>query len=657
MVADLAGVPAPFGLVAGIAGGIGSVVAGVTNNLTPGRLCWRAGCWLTAGSWATWALATSPWSPAPAGGLVAATIATATTARIRSRRRAKRAAAAALSAIEQARLALALEWEDRIKRVCDVQVTVRSIAAWPSGAGFTLQADLPSGGVTIRQIAAAVDGLASDARLPQGCEITVRPGAHRGSVEIAVATYNALDRLHRLDEYGPLSIANDLPIGVQRNNTKATINLAYACAVLVGQTDSGKTNELQVINTQLVRCVDTVVWHIELAGGGMTRPWVTPYHEGRAAHPVIDWVALTVAEAELMCDAAINIIDGRKRAYAKRMRDANDDKLPVDREVPEVIIVVDELKKVPRHVQARLATISDTGRAARVRLVSCALRATDDYLPIALKEQSQVRIGMRVSDEKELAYLYSWAHRLDPTAAPYSGCGFVVNGDPEAGATPIPFKGYRMDPSSIDVAAMTVAAWRPDLDRLSVEMANGANRAGDAYDGRWTRMMPRLFADSPEEPMATTPPDDANQPRRDVDDIEHLFDPIPGDTPAKALERLQDKVNKLKEANAQREPGAPDLEAQFNAIVGNMAVAEPQRPQSPAESAAAPRTGRDLVADIIDAAGPAGIGTGDILTAYAARGGTEHPNTVKGWLGDMVDTGQLLRPKQGLYVAPRHQQH
>jgi hypothetical protein len=132
------------------------------------------------------------------------------------------------------------------------------------------------------------------------------------------------------------------PIGKLLTGEDATVHLAQEEFVLVGQVGSGKTNALNVLTGQLARCADVLVWHIDLAGAGLSRPWVTPTHEGRAPMSAVDWVATTEAEALLMTQAAIQIIDGRKRAYAKRMRAANADVLPVDQEVPQIVIVVDE---------------------------------------------------------------------------------------------------------------------------------------------------------------------------------------------------------------------------------------------------------------------------------------------------------------------------
>ncbi|MGY3515706.1 hypothetical protein ACVMYR_05270 [Micromonospora sp. PTRAS2] len=553
-IAAAAQVPGPFAAIGGALGAAGAVAAGMADDLPGHRLLWRGCCWMMPGAWATTALMTDAvWSGWAVGTLAAGTagFGTVATAIGRTRRRRATAAQQHAAAMDAAarRDRVAAVWEARIARVTDVKVRVRNVQGWATRTGFTLDADLPPGGATWRDIARRTEGLAADARLPHGCEVTVEPGDSRGAVLLHVSTVNALAQDHYLDDYSPLSINNPLAIGPLRNGEQAVINLRYACGVLVGQTDSGKTNQLQTINTQLVRCVDTLVWQIDLAGGGLSRPWVTPYAEGRAPRPAVDWVATSIGEAEIMVRAAIEIINGRKPAYQQRMRAANDDKIPVGPDLPEIVIVVDEIKTVPPHIVNMLAQISDTGRAAGVRTLCCALRATDDYLPIAIKEQARIRIGMRVTDEKELNYLFGWKYNIDAEAAPYQGCGFLLAGNPGE-AAPMPFKGYRTDPNRIDAAAVAVAPWRPDLDAISAQLAGKVAVKGTrAYTDRWARTMPTLFtapititppatapaATAPTAPATGTPPAGGGAGA----DIAHLFDPIPGDTLDAALDRFK----------------------------------------------------------------------------------------------------------------------
>lgn len=643
MIANLIGMPAPLGIIGGTVGGLAALAAGLVDDITPARLLWRAGTWITSGVWVTWALTASPWNPACLGALGIMTSVTGTVATIRSRRKRTRDAqdrAHAKTEQERQQIAVALDWEDRIRRVTGVSVSVAGIRAWETGAGFTLQVLLPKGGATVSQLSAHLDGLATDARLPNGCEITIRQGRYRGSLDIDVSTVDILDDLIPCPESTPLSIDNGLPVGLYRESSLATIDTAWDCAALVGQVGSGKTNLLNVINLAILRCVDTCLWHIDLTGG-ISRPWVRPYYEGRVTHPMVDWGAYDPTEADLLCDAAIAIIDARKGIYEEWMRQCNDDKIHVTPNLPQIIIVVDEAGKLPTSIMEKLRVVSDTGRAARVRIIYCGLRATSEYMPPAIKSQARVLVGLRVTRQEELAYLFGWhavRSGLDTQAAQNKGCGFIQ----DDGGAPRPFKGFRITPSEIDAAVEKVVSWRPLLDEPSAQVADEATDG--AYSSRLDRMIDFLFKTKSSRGQATVKRPD---PSPKQSSISHLFDAKPG-TPTEALERLRGTLDRIKEENGITGPEPAGDDETFADIVAHMSVRDPRQD----EVAAPELSGRDLVLDIVKAAAEGGIETAELLATYAARGGTEHPTTVKGWLGELVKAGQLKRPRQGWYVFP-----
>lgn len=67
---------------------------------------------------------------------------------------------------------IAAEWVERIQRVCGIAVRVLAVEQWPTGAGFSIDAELPPGGATWTKIAAESARLSADARLPHGCTAT-----------------------------------------------------------------------------------------------------------------------------------------------------------------------------------------------------------------------------------------------------------------------------------------------------------------------------------------------------------------------------------------------------------------------------------------------------------------------------------------------------
>src|SRR5690606_17351 len=184
--------------------------------------------------------------------------------------------------------------------------------------------------------------------------------------------------------------------------------------------------------------------------------------------------------------------------------EADEDKLPVGPDVPQIIIVVDEFADLPDDVKAGLETVSNTGRGAGVRLVSSVLRANSQYIPRSMIVQARERVGMRVSDEAELQYLFdaTWSRgRFDPGAMPYQGCGLVSSN----AAPPQPFKAWRLKPARIDQVAVEVAGLRPELDEVSAGLADtvvrrrrdgGTQTVSGVYTGRWERTLPLMFPDA-----------------------------------------------------------------------------------------------------------------------------------------------------------------
>jgi hypothetical protein len=663
--------PAWWPLALAVLPATATAILGAHHRTARRVVVFRVGCWLVAGAWVAWATHATRWSAPYLVALAAVALFAGLLAPAFATHHARDLVAESAKAAK-AKLPRALEWEARIQRVANIAVDISCIDDWPNGAGFTITAGLPLGGATWRTLGGSVEGLAADARLPMGCEVTAMRGADRGQVVLQVSTVNALAKLHYWDDLSRISIYDDLPIGVLRDSAQALINLRYHCAVLVGQVDAGKSNQLHAINTQLARCDDVVIWHIETSGGGLPRPYCAAWHEGRAPVPTVDWAALTDAEANIMCDAAIAIIEGRKPAYHARMRDAGEDKLPVGSDVPQIVIVVDELAKLPRIIKEKLATISDTGRGAGVRLVSCALRAVDDYLPIPLKEQARVRIGMRVSAQKELAYLFGWEHPVDPDAAPYAGCGFLFQGD-EVQSTLVPFRGHRAgEPQRVDRVSVSTAGYRPTLDQVSVDLANPVIERGDAYSGRWRRMLPRMFPGC-SCPLCTSLAGARPSASATAGGNSTVASPAPrvpvvrGDTPAEIAEQAKRRA-RAAVAMARIRQGDP-VDDTFAALVGGLDLEAPDADGAQADPAPTAATGAalaaklDMVVRIVDKAGADGLASQEIGDALAAAGVQVSRQHRQKWLKTLVEevpprvTYRPVRAgesTQSRYVTPRH---
>ncbi|MFJ8440101.1 hypothetical protein [Kitasatospora griseola] len=491
------GMPAGWALAAGAAGALGTIGAGLRRKLTGATLAFRGSCWMAAGGWSSWALAHGgPWQWPELGALAVAGITAGTLG----------AAFAAHEEVEQAkrthllligaRRQLAAHWTDRIRRVCSVEVTVLGIEHWPSGAGYTLELELPEGGTTRRSIADRAEGLGTDLDLPDGCGLQITPGISRRRVLIQVTTKVLTDELlfpaEEMEE--TTTVNNPIPIALLSDGARAEMDLRQASTIVTGPTGTGKTNWLHTLIARLNQTNDVLVWVIDLNGGSIGLPWLNAWRDAqlgrdgsRWAHadipvPGVDWVASTVEEAKLMLAAAVRIAKRRKAAYQDAMRDANDDKLPVGPTVPEVVIIMDEGAEAAASREARqiLAGVSEVVRIARamaIRAVISVLRVTQDVMPDPLvRKMASNRLATGALEDSELGHLFGWrALRAEDS---FSGPGSVLVGT--EGKQPAKARQPRITPDMIEEISALTSHRRPALDAPSLEAA------GTDYTDRWT---------------------------------------------------------------------------------------------------------------------------------------------------------------------------
>ncbi|HEX8345897.1 MAG TPA: hypothetical protein VF657_14335, partial [Actinoplanes sp.] len=163
---------------------------------------------------------------------------------------------------------------------------------------------------------------------------------------------------------------------------------------------------------------------------------------------------------------------------------------------PEILIIIDEGAEVlglgggqmtddAREAREALDAIMRLARDAAVNIVFSGLRATSDVADPAFKAGTSVRIGMRVTDQQELAYGFGdW--KLDPAEIPYQGSGFICTGHESDIQV---FKAYFLDPQTMERAGAVCTPWRPYLD------ARGVQVGGATYANRWRRTAHDIFED------------------------------------------------------------------------------------------------------------------------------------------------------------------
>lgn len=635
MVGDLAGVVGWWGAAAGVAAAAGATVRAHRQNISPLGLVYRAGCWATAGGWMSWALATSAWSPdvlaglaagALAAGLAAPEMAEHETRVVAQRRKAADvvAQAEAKAADDKRRIVIAEEWEARLTKASGFKgFAITAVQDWPDRGGYTLQVRLP-GGVTRRMLAGLVDTLATDADLPLGCGAEIGPGTSRGVVLIRVSTVDttAEAQLYPQD-ITPLTFTGPLPIGMHRASVPAVITLLEDPAMVVGRRGSGKTVTLQVINAGIARCIDALLWHIDLNGSGMSSPWLDDYLAGRVDRPPIDWVAATPDEALLMVRVAINIAKGRKVAYKALMKQVNDDKIPISATVPAIVIVLDEgaeavaANRGNASLAAALEELISIARATREQIVLSGLRATSETIPTTLKKQVGIKIQMRPEELSEIAQLFEWNSGVAIEDAPYPGSGLLKSPETRGIA---PYRGYDLRPADIRRIAAATGPMRPTLD------ATSARIGGTAYANRWARYRTWYTAQGGDTTaMPTTPQPDQPEPTQPQQNLGQGIAGLGG-----AKENLDNNLEKLRALRQQAEnpePASeqqPDFDAEFAAIV---AGEEWDAPGTPAAA-----DGRDSMVQILKAAGADGLHRDVLAEQLAKIGVTPSRPTLYRWL-------------------------
>lgn len=643
MVAYLVGrhlvdIPAMWPLTAGAMLACAAAVSAAWQGMPGAAVAYRAVCWVGAGAWSSWTLTVPPGGPWSRWPLILLTTGTALAAVVGSglahlERRDEPEQETPKPKLRSREDRIAAEWQQRLQRITRREVEVAGVQMWDPPTGHTLHVQLPADGTTVGDVKQHEAQLAAAANLPPGCNVEVLASSTgRRECLIRIATENAMAETHHLpDSTLPLSIEGPLPVGIHADRTLASINLRYACAVLVGQTGSGKSNILNVITHQLVRCVDTLVWAIDLSGNGRyPRPWIRPWHEHRVETPAVDWAAVDAAEAQRLTSAAIEIINGRTAAYQQLMHEANDDKIPVSAGLPQIVILVDEFGTLPERVKDDLRTISDTGRGAGVRLVSCALAAKAQYISRDMIVQARERIAMRVTDEAELQFLFDavWSRgRFDPASIPYEGSGLLSTGV----AAPVPYKAWRLEPDRIAAAARAVAGIRPALDSVSAELAGGD------YAGRWERTLPLMFPD-PSRPAA---PRKAAQAAGGTATLARPKEAdVDLDESARKMQEAVERARKAREAAeteaAQPAEAAPD-EADWTVVEGWLAEGRPDD----AGPKVAPRV---RVRQLVEQHRRDGIGPRVVWQQLQQEGYRTAEQTVITWMRADAAAGILAQP-------------
>lgn len=277
-----------------------------------------------------------------------------------------------------------------------------------------------------------------------GRELSDRCWIHVDVADILAQTLHMPDAD---EDHTPLSINNAFQIGTFMDGSPIMLRLREISALIVGVRGRGKTNLFHVIVHQLSRCIDVVLWGIDLKGGRAVKPWLWPWLSHKVGRPVFDWVATTRAEANLMLHAAAALI-----AYRGR-RSKGGSKITPSETEPAVIVIADEIaalvgknahapttSKDWRNPTANqmakvLTTCIQLGRSEAVDFILCTQRATVTMVGGGdLKSQCEMRIGLGVTNPGDARSVFQNdnvnARKLAKLKHKRTrGAGLIENGD------------------------------------------------------------------------------------------------------------------------------------------------------------------------------------------------------------------------------------
>lgn len=523
-----------------VAGAFFTALVGLTQDWWLRTHAHRAGTWLAAGAWTTWA-AVAGWPPAVWLTLVVVPAGLAALAYV-----CRTPEPEAIddqpfdpdpAPAKDRRPPRARNWELLLRKLTSNDaVRVADVEPWDKpDDGERVHIRLPLG-MTLKDLAELPEKVQGALRLPNGCVVRILDGARQGEAVLDVMLRDCLAEPTTVPEdYTPASINDEFPVMTTPRGERLNICLRIMSMIVGGTTGTGKTTLLNRLILWLARCVDALIWVIDLNGGGVAVPWIEPWALKKADHPVVDWVADTEEEAAVM--VAVGKAIGKERKTSaearRRKKDADSNVLPVDRDLPAIVILVDEGGEVAQTVgligqliAKGISRIAQTSRAEGVRIVMSVLRGTSDLLDKNLRVVSGIRLCLRMEEDDEYGHILGT--NPGKTRLVHLGSAYLRRStDPKA----IFGRTDDMSPDAIERAAIACANLRPQMPESGLRAAakvrakdvlGGRDPAGfeefmalpvmqdvesgRAYTGRWDRYAAKLAEMRGEDPPEVDEP-------------------------------------------------------------------------------------------------------------------------------------------------------
>lgn len=425
------------------------------------------------------------------------------------------------------------------------------------------------------------------------------------------------------DDFAQRSVNDPFSTGMDVFGDDIEVLLREVATMVAAPRGSGKSNLLSVLIAMLARCVDVVIWVIDLKGGRFARPWLTPWFEGRTERPVLDWVATNPDEAQLMLNAASAAIDYRSST-------GEGEKVVPSAMQPAIFLIVDEGASLTGlragggvKRSGDVFDIIGRGRSEAVDTIMAFLRATVSLTGSGdLKSQAGLRIALGAASAADATSALDNPGMGRAVAAfQHPGSMLVQRGqnDYQIGKT------YRVEPDDIPAIAEACSSWRPGLEAdLEAEL-------GEAYAKRWDlersgHLLPvarqkelGIFQKQKRNPGAAT----MTMPRPAVPVLPSI--PPPPKDPKPAYRTVDGRP-------IPRPLDRKHVEEMFAGIAQDLADIEKN----------APHRGRTRMLGIIAEAGPDGIRAGEITEKLNAENISCVRQTVHEWLRDEVAKGAIV---------------
>ncbi|MCA1841653.1 MAG: hypothetical protein LC792_00420 [Actinobacteria bacterium] len=455
---------------------------------SPRDVCWFVALLvLTAGGYLTWTTYTTPWQQWAILGLVPAMVVfggwwrfiQATNRLVRTDEE--------KAELDHAKAIARQDMPAILSGAGFKGVTGKDPVPFPAGSDNPAGSDQvltlpPNGTVTLRLLQAQVDKIEIAARAQH--PIRFRGGRHAAEVVVRRMFRDVLadDVPYPIDR-APKTIHQPVPLGVDEAGEEAGVILREVSGKIIGERGTGKSGTINTHLAYLTGCTDAIVWLIDGKGGRTGRPWAE----------ALDWLACPTAsdgrEADAVFVAANAVIQSRSTGDGEKVH-PHPGQPAVQVIVEESSVVTGAIGNGKRTKWAQDGVV--LGRSEAVDFHFVGQRGTVTMLGTGdMASQLQYTVGLGISDMQDAVRAFG-DRALSVEALRYGGDdrykGVLLVKHP-AWKSPMPIKGYWLEPSLIPGVAKTNARFKPQLEAAAVAAVEAALRAAElpAYADRWAR--------------------------------------------------------------------------------------------------------------------------------------------------------------------------